>query len=124
MLGKQPHNNKSIEVQVMRRFLRDSKLMHMQLPTEFHPEFSILSCISTQEAAEGENESIKKVSSIHLNQMTTSDLSSVQWSVDLKYFKLPTNSTRYILTADEQYYLTRLECTLSCIHKKQSPLSI
>ena len=108
MLGKQPHNNKSIEVQVMRRFLRDSKLMHMQLPTEFHPEFSILSCISTQEAAEGENESIKKVSSIHLNQMTTSDLSSVQWSVDLKYFKLPTNSTRYILTADEQHYLTRV----------------
>ena len=28
MLGKQPHNNKSIEVQVMRRFMRDSKLMH------------------------------------------------------------------------------------------------
>ena len=108
MLGKQPHNNKIIEVQVMRRFLRDSKLMHLQLPTEFHSDFSILSCISTQEAAEGESESIKKVSSIHLKRMTTSELNSVEWSADLNYFRLPTNSTRYILTADEQRYLTRV----------------
>ena len=40
MLGKLPHNNKSIEVQVMRRFQRDSKLMHVQLPKEFQSDFS------------------------------------------------------------------------------------
>ena len=60
MLGKQPHNNKSIEVQVMRWFLHDSQLMHLQLPTEFHSDFSILSCISTQEIAEDESDSIKR----------------------------------------------------------------
>ena len=92
----------------MRWFLRDSKLMHLQLPTEFHSEFSVLSCISTQETAEDEGDSIKKVSSIHLKQMTTSELNSVEWSADLNYFRLPTNSTRYILTADEQRYLTRV----------------
>ena len=40
--------------------------------------------------------------------MTTSDLNLVEWSADLNYFRLPTNSTRYILTADEQRYLTRV----------------
>ena len=39
--------------------------------------------------------------------MTTSELSSVEWSVDLNYFRLPTNSTRYILTAGQRY-LTRV----------------
>ena len=34
-LGKQQHNNESIEVLVMRRFLCDFKLTHVQLPTEF-----------------------------------------------------------------------------------------
>ena len=40
--------------------------------------------------------------------MTTSELNSVEWSADLNYFRLPTNSTRYILTADEQHYVTRV----------------
>ena len=40
--------------------------------------------------------------------MTTSELNSVEWSADLNYFRLPTNSTRYILNADEQRYLSRV----------------
>lgn len=42
-LGKQPHNNKCIDVQVIRRFQRDSEMMHIQLPTEFQSEFSSIS---------------------------------------------------------------------------------
>ena len=106
MLGKQPHNNKSIEVQVMRRFMRDSKLMHIELPTEFHSDFSSLHSISIQDTSESENEAVKKVSSIHLKQMAVSELTSVEWSVDLNYFKLPTSSKRYVLTPDEQSYLS------------------
>ena len=98
MLGKQPHNNKSIEVQVIRRFMRDSKLIHIELPTEFHSDFSSLHSISIQDASESENEAMKKVSSIHLKQMAVSELT---WSVDLNYFKLPTSSKRYVLTPDE-----------------------
>lgn len=101
MLGKQPHNNKSIEVQVMRRFQRDSKMNHIQLPTEFQSDFSP---ISIQEAIEKECEDIKKVSTIHFKQMI-SELDSVEWSIDFNYFKIPTNSSRCILTADEQHYL-------------------
>ena len=102
MLGKQPHNNKSIEVQIMRRFQRDSKMMHIQLPTEFQSDFS---SISIQEVVEKEGEDLKKVSTTHFKQMMVSELDSVEWSIDLNYFKLPTNSSRHILTADEQHYL-------------------
>ena len=109
MLGKQPHNNKNIEVQVMRRFMRDSKLMHIEeLPTEFHSDFSSLHSISIQDTSKSENEAVKKVSSIHLKQMAVLELTSVEWSVDLNYFKLPTSSKRYILTPDEQSYLSEV----------------
>ena len=60
MLGKQPHNNKSIEVQVMRWFMRDSKLMHIELPTEFHSDF-YLHFISIQDTSDIENEAVKSV---------------------------------------------------------------
>ena len=72
MLGKLPHNNKSIEIQVMRRFQRDSKLMHVQLPKEFQSDFSI--CF--QETIENDCEDLN-VSNIHLKQMMTSELDSV-----------------------------------------------
>ena len=60
--------------------------------------------ISIQDTSESENEAVKKVSSIHLKQMA--ELTSVEWSVDLNYFKLPTSSKRYVLTPDEQSYLS------------------
>ena len=60
MLGKQPHNNKSIEVQVMRRFMRDSKLMHIELPTEFRSDLSLHS-VSVQDTSESGNEAVKSV---------------------------------------------------------------
>ena len=79
MLGKQPHNNKNIDVHVMRRFQCDSKMMHIQLPTEFQSDFS---SISIQEAVEKVCEDIKKVSTIHFKQMMVSELDSVEWSID------------------------------------------
>ena len=46
------------------------------------------------------------MSSLHLKQMAVSELSSMEWSVDLNYFKLPTSSKRYVLTPDEHSYLS------------------
>lgn len=60
-------------------------MMHIQLPTEFQSEFS---SISIQESTEKECEDLKKVSSVHFKQMMVSELDSVEWTVDLNYFKL------------------------------------
>ena len=84
----------------------DSKLMHIHLPTEFYSDFSSLHSISIQDTSERENEAVKNVSSIHLKQMAVSKLTCVEWSVDLNYFKLPTSSKIYVLTPDEQNYLS------------------
>lgn len=39
LLGQQPNNNRSIEVQLMSRFLRDNTQLSMQLPEQFTEEF-------------------------------------------------------------------------------------
>ena len=43
-LGHQPNNNRSIEVQLMNRFLRDNEDMSMSLPEEFQENFGPLFC--------------------------------------------------------------------------------
>lgn len=42
LLGSQPNNNRSIEVQLMNRFLTDSTLMNLPLPDSFTDEFASL----------------------------------------------------------------------------------
>ena len=42
LLGAMPHNNHSIEVQIMNRFLRDKELFSEVLPDEFSAEFQPL----------------------------------------------------------------------------------
>lgn len=115
LLGKRPLNNKSIEVQVMRQFLRDTKLMHLQLPTEFPADLSPLCLTSIQDTESGSDPKI--MSPAHLEQMSVADLNSVEWNVDLKYFKIPTNLTRYVLTPDEYTYLSRV---YSLLHPEES----
>ena len=39
VLGKLPHNNRSIEVQMMRRFLSDTNSMRIELPNDFKEDF-------------------------------------------------------------------------------------
>ena len=38
MLGEFPHNNRSIELQLMNKFIQDSYSMHASLPEEFNEE--------------------------------------------------------------------------------------
>jgi hypothetical protein len=42
LLGAMPHNNHSIEVQIMNRFLRDNEIFSEVLPDEFSAEFQPL----------------------------------------------------------------------------------
>ena len=42
ILGKLPNNNRSIEVQMMKRFLSDTEVMRMSLPDEFSEDFKPL----------------------------------------------------------------------------------
>ena len=42
ILGQLPNNNRSIETQMMKRFLADTEVLHMQLPTEFKDDFQEL----------------------------------------------------------------------------------
>ena len=42
VLGKLPNNNRSIEVQMMRRFLSDTNSMRIKLPTDFKEDFEQL----------------------------------------------------------------------------------
>ena len=39
LLGAMPHNNHSIEVQIMNRFLRDNEVFRADLPKEFSNDF-------------------------------------------------------------------------------------
>ena len=40
ILGEMPNNNRSIEIQLMKRFLCDQEVLSISLPDEFHEEFS------------------------------------------------------------------------------------
>ena len=88
MLGRQP-NNHSPEVQIMRRFTRESNLYHIQPSAEFHEPFSRVYPLSESDF---QSSGPKTLSITHWAQITSSDLTTVKWFIDLTYFKLPTNS--------------------------------
>ena len=51
ILGSLPNNNKSIEGQLMRRFMKDQSVKIISLPSEFHDEFK--ESLSTNESHVG-----------------------------------------------------------------------
>ena len=106
ILGRQPNNNHSPEVQIMRRFTRESSLYRIQPSAEFQQQFSgvypLLNVSDVQSSCS------QTISTTHWAQMTSTDLTIVEWSIDLTYFKLTTNSRRYILSSDEQRYLKQM----------------
>ncbi len=112
LLGRQPNNSKSIEIQIMRRFLRESELMHQELPKEFRLEFESLYPLSGSALSEECTVSSYSCTSIHWNQMTTIDVATEKWGVDLSYFSVPVSSHRGILSRDHQHYLKKMYQTL------------
>ena len=100
MLGRQPNNNKSIEVQIMCRFVRESQLMHYQLPSHFEENFSPIYPLSGTVAFQ--IDVCSTLSLTHWKQITTVNLNSTDWTIDLNYFRLHTASRQCVLTPDEQ----------------------
>jgi len=105
LLGRQPHNSKYIEIQIMRRFLRESELMHQELPAELRETFEQLYPLSGSALSEEGTVSSFSFACTHWKQVMTTDLGLHKWDVDLSYFMVPVNSHRGVLTNDQQQYL-------------------
>ena len=78
-------------------------------------------------ASDVQNIGAQIISTTYWAQITSSDLTLVKWAIDLAYFKLPTNSCRYILSNDEQRYLKQMYTHLYpqlCESDLSIPLSI
>ena len=88
ILGKQPTNNRAIEQQLMKRFLRDNHAVSFSYPDEFKNDFK--SSISLEDRLVG----------------------SVLESVLSDEFRLPSKSTRGVLTSDELSAVHELYCKL------------
>jgi len=103
LLGRQPHNSKYIEIQIMRRFLRESELMHQELPAELRKTFEQLWALSGSALSEEGKVSSFSFACTHWKQMMTTDLGLHNGMST--YFMVPINSHRGVLTNDQQQYL-------------------
>ena len=107
ILGREPNNNHSPEVQIIcATSLEKSSLYRIQPSAEFQQQFSgvypLLNVSDVQSSCS------QTISTTHWAQITSTDLTIVEWSIDLTYFKLTTNSRWYILSSDEQRYLKQM----------------
>lgn len=103
LLGRIPTNNKSIEIQMMHRFINDSSLAHLDLPEDFCDTF-----VSLHPLAGKPNYSSSPSCKIawHHWELMTGATTSKNWEIDLSYFLLPKCSKRGILNQDDQLHLT------------------
>ena len=81
-------------------------LSRLQPSTEFQEHFSSMYPLAS--VSDVQNKGAQTISTTHWVQMTSLDLTVVKWCIDLAYFKLPTNSHRYILSSDKQHYLKQM----------------
>ena len=89
ILGQLPNNNKSIETQMMKRFIADTEIFRVPIPTEFKDDFENL--VSFQRSPVG-----------------TLGMDVIQSSTDCadREIRIPHNSTRYVFDAAEMDKLT------------------
>ena len=119
LFGRIPTNNKSIEVQLMHRFIKDSTLIHLDLPEEFQDTFASLYPL----AWNPRDDPIlphTKIRQCHWELMT-SDPKSMNWEIDLSYFILPKISKRNVLSHDDQI---RLSGTYKYLYPQLSEMPI
>ena len=105
ILGQQPHNNRSIETQLMTRFLRDHNHSSFADIEDFQDEFSplfhnrrrVVGTLSGTDAF------------IHLPLLLNATLND-DWSINSEklHFSLPSHSSRGVLAEDEQEQLKTL----------------
>lgn len=80
ILGRQPNNNYSPEVQIMHRFTKESSLYHLTPSDQFQSTFSNIYPLSRVPEPDG-CVCTETTSIAHWTQMTTSDLTLVEWAI-------------------------------------------
>ena len=95
LLGNQPTNNRMIEPQLMKRFLRDNFANAFSFPADFFDEFNTL-CQFNEQCIRGSN-----LQTLY-NPMASD-----------KLYDLPTRSTRGILSTEDQSFVSLLYSRLN-----------
>lgn len=88
ILGNQPTNNRSVEPQLLQRFLRDRRANTFEFPQEFKDDFSSIDNISSEKLVGSVSDTIR------LNTE----------------FKLPSKYTRGVFDSVELLYVKQLYC--------------
>ena len=106
ILGNFPTNQKSIEVQLMQRFLRDNIITSMELPDEYGEKLGAF-LSRTGNTSGSLNVTMSDAPAIpHLLDYATLPINEVlDWECDLKIFKLQLPKQKCIFTEDEYHEL-------------------
>ena len=104
ILGNLPNNNKSIEVQMMKRFLSDQLSLSLSLPSEFVDDFEPL--LSLERSPVGSLADTYSVSDLSKFTHTT----SYDWSIESPQLtvSLPTNYSREVFNTTQVELLSQL----------------
>ena len=118
ILGKLPNNNRSIEVQMMKRFLSDTNSMRIKLPTEFKEDFEELFYFN-------------KTFVGTLGQNVSTHCDELQNNENTDNIELPHNCTRCVFSSSEiielaQLFNLELSSTnyISSTYRKYSTINI
>ena len=107
ILGTMPNNNRSIEVQLMRRFLRESQTLSAEYPSQFAEHFLPLFTQRSNSGSFADTLSTEHITLPSADHRTNEALSA--------RIKLPDNCSRYTLNSRELDNLLNLYCKLYSI---------
>lgn len=122
ILGQQPNNNRSIEIQLMNRFIRDNDQMSMKLSEQFEESFSPIfrNRRTAGTVLDTDNSIILPLSPLDIEE--TDD-----WSIDsarlLNNVEVPSQSTRGVLSNAERDRLRILYSRLYSVPYSEVELS-
>ena len=116
ILANIPNNNRSIECQLMNRFIEDIQVINSELPLDLPENLRSHFCRM-------ENNSAKNCGSLPdtLNS-TAIESSFLQWQYDDKKSALPSNRTRYVLNTMEMDNVKKLYAKLNCVSSSDTEI--
>ncbi|MEW8546495.1 MAG: hypothetical protein AB2693_23505 [Candidatus Thiodiazotropha sp.] len=114
-LGSFPNNSRAVEIQFMRRFLRDSLVNAIEFPREMQEHFSdsLNKLLRARRSVyEGSSLSEDDISRLHHLADVSTSVFHQQWDA-VEYYSLKGTSNA-ILSEEEHHFLQRLYKTLYC----------
>ena len=115
LLGAMPHNNHSIEVQIMNRFLRDNEVLSAVLPSEFSDDF--LSLFPTH---------MRLTSGSLADTLTLHDsFRTMRWTIDSPglHVILPPHCSRKVIDQTQVDFLTEMYTNLYKVSRSAAVVS-